>query len=591
MDIINILPDSVANQIAAGEVVDRPAGAVKELLENSMDAGATQIDLVVKDAGRTLIQVVDNGSGMSDSDARLCFERHATSKIHRADDLFAIHTMGFRGEALASIAAIAQVELRTRQHDSELGTQVVIEGSHIVSQQPTVCPAGTSLSVKNLFFNVPARRNFLKKDSVEFSHIEEVFRRVTLIHYDLGFTLSHNGKVVYDLKADTLLQRIAGLYGNAYKERMFGVEEETDLVKIRGFVSRPEFSRRTRGEQYIFVNGRYIKHAALSAAVERAYGDLLPDHCYPSYFIGLTVDPSKIDINIHPTKTEVKFVDEHALFAILRSAVKRSLGQFSLATELSFDTPEEFNLPPAPKGYVPPAPHLKFDPDYNPFRASGSQTKIKLDNLERLEKIENPENPEPLVPPEKPERPVAPAAGACLQIQGRYIVTTLSSGMALIDQQRAHERVLYDRLTRCSGGQPSSQTLMFPLQCRFSAADAEMLGELLPDLKQYGFDLSPLNQTTFVVSATPADLKEGDLQALLDQMLTDYKGSTMQKFSHRSESLCLSLARQMAVKAGTILSQEEMQQLMADLFACPMAELSPSGKRIITIVKPEELLK
>lgn len=591
MDIINILPDSVANQIAAGEVVDRPAGAVKELLENSMDAGATQIDLVVKDAGRTLIQVVDNGSGMSDSDARLCFERHATSKIHRADDLFAIHTMGFRGEALASIAAIAQVELRTRQHDSELGTQVVIEGSHIVSQQPTVCPAGTSLSVKNLFFNVPARRNFLKKDSVEFSHIEEVFRRVTLIHYDLGFTLSHNGKVVYDLKAGTLLQRIAGLYGNAYKERMFGVEEETDLVKIRGFVSRPEFSRRTRGEQYIFVNGRYIKHAALSAAVERAYGDLLPDHCYPSYFIGLTVDPSKIDINIHPTKTEVKFVDEHALFAILRSAVKRSLGQFSLATELSFDTPEEFNLPPAPKGYVPPAPHLKFDPDYNPFRASGSQTKIKLDNLERLEKIENPENPEPLVPPEKPERPVAPAAGACLQIQGRYIVTTLSSGMALIDQQRAHERVLYDRLTRCSGGQPSSQTLMFPLQCRFSAADAEMLGELLPDLKQYGFDLSPLNQTTFVVSATPTDLKEGDLQALLDQMLTDYKGSTMQKFSHRSESLCLSLARQMAVKAGTILSQEEMQQLMADLFACPMAELSPSGKRIITIVKPEELLK
>ena len=594
MDIINILPDSVANQIAAGEVVDRPAGAVKELLENSMDAGATQIDLVVKDAGRTLIQVVDNGSGMSDSDARLCFERHATSKIHRADDLFAIHTMGFRGEALASIAAIAQVELRTRQHDSELGTQVVIEGSHIVSQQPTVCPAGTSLSVKNLFFNVPARRNFLKKDSVEFSHIEEVFRRVTLIHYDLGFTLSHNGKVVYDLKAGTLLQRIAGLYGNAYKERMFGVEEETDLVKIRGFVSRPEFSRRTRGEQYIFVNGRYIKHAALSAAVERAYGDLLPDHCYPSYFIGLTVDPSKIDINIHPTKTEVKFVDEHALFAILRSAVKRSLGQFSLATELSFDTPEEFNLPPAPKGYVPPAPHLKFDPDYNPFRASGSQTKIRLDDLERpdnLDNLDNLEKPEPPAPLETPERPVAPAAGACLQVQGRYIVTTLSSGLALIDQQRAHERVLYDRLTRCGGGQPSSQTLMFPLQCRFSAADAEMLGELLPDLKQYGFDLSPLNQTTFVVSATPADLKEGDLQALLDQLLSDYKGSTMQKFSHRSESLCLSLARQMAVKSGTILSQEEMQQLMADLFACPMAELSPSGKRIITIVKPEELLK
>ena len=584
MDIINILPDSVANQIAAGEVVDRPAGAVKELLENSMDAGATQIDLVVKDAGRTLIQVVDNGSGMSDSDARLCFERHATSKIHRADDLFAIHTMGFRGEALASIAAIAQVELRTRQHDSELGTQVTIEGSHIVSQQPTVCPAGTSLSVKNLFFNVPARRNFLKKDSVEFSHIEEVFRRVTLIHHDLGFTLTSNGKVVYDLKPGTLLQRIAGLYGAAYKERMFGVEEQTDLVKIRGFVSRPEYSRRTRGEQYIFVNGRYIKHPALSAAVERAYDDLLPERSYPSYFIGLTVDPSKIDINIHPTKTEVKFVDEHALFAILRSAVKRALGQFSLATELSFDTPEEFNLPPAPKGYVPPAPHLKYDPDYNPFRASSTQTYLKLDNTETLDELEAP------VPPPQPEKPLA--SGTCLQVQGRYIVTALSSGLALIDQQRAHERVLYDRLIQ-SGSQAAShsQTLLFPVNCTFSAADAEMLGELMPDLRQYGFDLSPVGQTTFVVSATPADLKEADLQALLDQLLTDYKGSTMQKFSHRPESLCLSLARQMAVRAGTPLSQEEMQQLVADLFACPMAEVSPSGKKIITIVKPEEILK
>lgn len=595
MDIINILPDSVANQIAAGEVVDRPAGAVKEMLENSMDAGATQIDLVVKDAGRTLIQVIDNGSGMSDSDARLCFERHATSKIHRADDLFAIHTMGFRGEALASIAAIAQVELRTRQHDSELGTQVVIEGSHIVSQQPTVCPAGTSLSVKNLFFNVPARRNFLKKDSVEFSHIEEVFRRVTLIHYDLGFTLTSNGKVVYDLKAGSLLQRIAGLYGAAYKERLFGVEEQTDLVKIRGYVSRPEYSRRTRGEQYIFVNGRFIKHPALSAAVERAYGDLLPDHSYPSYFIGLTVDPSKIDINIHPTKTEVKFVDEHALFAILRSAVKRALGQFSLATELSFDTPDEFNLPPAPKGYVPPAPHLKYDPDYNPFRASGSQTRLRMTETSSHQDVETSrlQDFETSSFEDSTSRGLdIPKSNLCLQVQGRYIATTLSSGLALIDQQRAHERVLYDRLVaQGSSLTPLSQTLLFPVSCAFSAADAEMLGELQPDLRQYGFELSPVGQTTFVVTATPADLKEADLQALLDQLLTDYKGSTMQKFSHRSESLCLSLARQMAVKSGTVLSQEEMQQLVADLFACPMAEVSPSGKRIISIVKPEDLLK
>ena len=588
MDIINILPDSVANQIAAGEVVDRPASAVKELLENSMDADATQIDLVVKDAGRTLIQVIDNGCGMSDSDARLCFERHATSKIHHADDLFAIHTMGFRGEALASIAAIAQVELRTRQQDSELGTQVTIEGSHIVSQQPTMCPAGTSLMVKNLFFNVPARRNFLKKDSVEFSHIEEVFRRVTLIHYDLSFTLTSNGKTVYDLKAGTLLQRIAGLYGAAYKERLYAVEEQTDLVKIRGFVSRPEYSRRTRGEQYIFVNGRYIKHPALCAAVERAYDDLLPERTYPSYFIGLTVDPAKIDINIHPTKTEVKFIDEHALFVILRSAVKRALGQFSLATELSFDTPEEFNIPPAPKGYTPQPPSIKYNPDYNPFRTSGSQTRLKLEKAEGFKDFKDLEVPENL---EDLQAPLRTPNSACLQVQGRYIVTTISSGLVVIDQQRAHERILYDKLTQSnSQASKQSQTLLFPVNCTFSAADAELLGELLPDLKDYGFDLSQLNNTTFVVTATPADLQESDLQALLDQLLTDYKSSTMQKFCNRSESLCASLARRMALPAGTLLSQEEMQQLVADLFACPMAEMSPSGKKIITIVKPEELL-
>lgn len=585
MDLINILPDNVANQIAAGEVVDRPAGAVKELLENAMDAGATQIDLVVKDAGRTLIQVIDNGSGMSDSDARLCFERHATSKIHQADDLFAIHTMGFRGEALASIAAIAQVELRTRQHDSELGSQVIIEGSHIVSQQPTACPAGTSLAVKNLFFNVPARRNFLKKDSVELGHIEEVFRRITLIHYDIGFTFTSNGKVLYDLKAGTLLQRIAGLYGNAYKERMYSVEEQTDIVKLRGFVSRPEYSRRTRGEQYLFVNGRFIKHPAFSTAVEKAYADLLPDHSYPSYFIGLQVDPSRIDVNIHPTKTEVKFVDEHALFAILRSAVKRALGQFSLATELSFDTPEEFNIAPAPKDYVPQQPRISYNPNYNPFRASGSQShQRKIESFEDLEPLDKP------APIEKPQ-PVT-AAGACLQVQNRYIVTTLSSGLALIDQQRAHERVLYDKLTQSSNQAiTQSQTLLFPVNCTFSAADAEMLGELLPDLKDYGFEIAPLNQTTFVVTATPTDLKEADLQPFFDQMLADYKSATLQKFSNRTRNLCASLARQMAVKSGTVLSQEQMQQLVADLFACPMADTSPSGKKIITIVKPEELLK
>lgn len=591
MDIINILPDSVANQIAAGEVVDRPASAVKELLENAMDAGATQIDLVVKDAGRTLIQVIDNGCGMSDSDARLCFERHATSKIHHSDDLFAIQTMGFRGEALASIAAIAQVELRTRRHDSELGTQVIIEGSQIVSQQPTACPPGTSMAMKNLFYNVPARRNFLKKDSVELSHIEEVFRRVTLIHYDLGFTLTSNGKVLYDLKAGSMLQRISQLYGNPYKERFYSVEEETGLLKIKGFVGKPEYVRKTRGEQYLFVNGRFIKHPALSAAVERAYEGLLPDHSYPSYFIGLTVDPSRIDINIHPTKTEVKFVDEHAMFAILRSAVKKALGQFTLATELEFNTPPEFNIPPAPKGYVPPAPKISYNPNYNPFSATPAQTHLHLDkefkDLRDSSDLKDPKDPDALKVTGDPQ-PAQPAS--CLQLQGRFIVTTLSSGLAVIDQQRAHERVLFDKLI-ASAATPNSQTLLFPVNCQFSAVDAEMFNELLPDLRDYGFAIDPMGQCTFVVTATPPDIKENELQACFDHMLTDYKSSMLQRFNNRSQSLCASLARQMAVKPGRVLSQEEMQQLVADLFACPMADTSPSGKKIITIVKPEEILK
>ncbi len=588
MDIINILPDSVANQIAAGEVVDRPAGAVKELLENAMDAGATQIDLVLKDAGRTLIQVTDNGCGMSDSDARLCFERHATSKIHKADDLFAIHTMGFRGEALASIAAIAQVELKTRQTDADCGTLVLIEGAHIVDQHPTACPTGTTMTVKNLFFNVPARRNFLKKDAVELSHIEETFRRITLIHPDIAFSFTHNGKKMYDLAAGGLLQRICGLFGQQYKERMYSVEEQTDIVKIKGFASRPEFSRKTRGEQYLFVNGRYIKHPMLSAAVEKAYTDLLPERSYPSYFIGLQVDPSRIDVNIHPTKTEVKFVDDHALFAILRSAVKKTLGQFSLATELSFDTPEEFNIAPAPKGYMPPEPKISYNPDYNPFKTKGSSSAPRQipDNRHCPETLELPELTE------VPNAAAPPSASqpACMQVQGRYIVTPLSSGLALIDQQRAHERVLYDRLMAAQTA-ASAQMLLFPVQCSFSAADAELFGELLPDLRGYGFEIAAMGGCTFVVTATPTGVKESDMQELFNQMLMEYKGASMQKHSSRSQSLCASLARQMAIKAGQQLTQEEMQQLVADLFACPMAEMSPSGKKTITIVKPEEILK
>ena len=465
-DIINILPDSVANQIAAGEVVDRPASAVKELLENSMDSGATQIQLILKDAGRTLIQVIDNGCGMSDSDARRCFERHATSKIHQADDLFAIHTMGFRGEALASIAAIAQVELKSRMHDAELGTSIIIEGSEIKQQEPYNCAPGTSLSIKNLFYNVPARRNFLKKDSVELSHIEEIFKRVALINFNVAFTLHHNGKLLYDLKAGNMAQRIANIYGNNYKERFFPVNETSDVVDIMGYVSKAEYARKTRGEQYLFVNNRFIKHPALSVAIEKAYTDMIPDRYYPSYFISLKVDPSRIDVNIHPTKTEVKFIDEHALFAILRATTKKALGQFTLANEIEFNPSQELNFDSipekAPAGYILQQPSVKINTAYNPFnnsssdpRSSSHNSKIWNDtthcDTSRWTDFFTPTQTaiEPEISPQtlNIEQPSMVNTNApCFQLMGKWIIGSLNSGLLVVDQQRAHERILYEHM-------------------------------------------------------------------------------------------------------------------------------------------------
>ena len=602
-DIINILPDSVANQIAAGEVVDRPASAVKELLENALDAGATKIQLIVKDAGRTLIQVIDNGCGMSDSDARLCFERHATSKIHKADDLFAIHTMGFRGEALASIAAIAQVELKSRMHDSELGTQVIIEGCDIKDQCSCSCPCGTSIAVKNLFFNVPARRNFLKKDSIELSHIEETFKRVALINYNTDYTFYHNGKLLYDLHGGNFVERIAQMYGQNYRERLYPVDEDTDVVRVHGYVSKPEYARKSRGEQYLFVNHRFIKHPALNAAVEKAYTDLIPDHYYPTYFLHLEVDPSRIDINIHPTKTEVKFIDESALFTIIRAATKRALGQFGLATELEFNPVKEVDFPPAPQGYVPKQPQVHYNPDYNPFHTSdktrvgttggmgisrpkGSQWTSFFDL--KSEEVKPAETQQTTISHPENEQPTTPTQ-PCLQLMGSYIVSTMPSGLLVIDQQAAHERIIYDRLMSHEGN-AAAQQLLFPVNCQFSPADADIFSELIPDLQKQGFEIGPLGQTTFVVSATPAEIKDSELQQLFDQMLTEYKGTMMQKFSDRQQCLCRSLARQMAVKAGTPLQQAEMQQLIADLFCCMVPHVSPSGKKTMAIIPPEKLL-
>jgi len=606
-DIINILPDSVANQIAAGEVVDRPASAVKELLENALDAGATAIELIIKDAGRTLIQVIDNGCGMSDSDARLCFERHATSKIHKADDLFAIHSMGFRGEALASIAAVSQVELKTRQAQSELGSMVIIEGSDVKEQSPCNCSVGTSIAVKNLFFNIPARRNFLKKDSVELSHIEEVFRRVALAHYDIALSFYHNGKLLYDLKSNNLAQRIAAIFGGNYKERLYQVEEQTEVVSLFGYIGKAEFVRRTRGEQYLFVNGRYIKHLGLSAAIEKAYTELIPERSYPSYFVMLKVDPSRIDVNIHPTKTEVRFIDESVIFAILRAATKKALGQFSLATELEFNPSTEIDFSPAPRGYVPPAPKVTYNPSYTPFGSgsvsSGTTSRDEIRHffddsltLPEMDGRESTNSGIPLFPSMMQTDDTVsttaplPSNSTPIGYQNRYIITTLKSGVVIIDQQRAKERIIYERLLqRMERQQNCAQQLLFPVNVSLSAADADILCELMPEMKRLGFVIDKLGQNTFVVSAAPTDLKEQELHDVLEQTVSEYKACMMQKFSEQDKNLCLSLARQMAAHDRYPLRPEEMQNLIAELFSCQAPNLSPSGKKTMIIFNEQDL--
>lgn len=602
-DIINILPDSVANQIAAGEVVDRPASAVKELLENALDAGARHIQLIVKDAGRTLIQVVDDGCGMSDSDARLCFERHATSKIHEAGDLFGLNTMGFRGEALASIASIAQVELRTRKAENELGTVVVIEGSHIQSQQPCSTAIGTSISVKNLFFNVPARRNFLKRDSIELGHIEETFKRIALAHCDIAFSMHSNGRPLYELQQSNLAKRITHLFGNNYKERLYYIEEQCDIVSLYGYVGKADYARRTRGDQYLYVNGRYIKHPYLGAAIEKSYADLIPADHHPAYFVMLNVDPSRIDVNIHPTKTEVRFIDESAIFAILRSAVKKALGQFSLDNQIEFNPCTEIDFTPAPEGYTPPMPQVHYNPNYNPFssHASGSRNRQQWETFfdsaipERDETILAATDTEDSAPvnelfPIDPET-ANESQTACMQVQRHWIVSALSSGLLVIDQQRAHERILFERL--CAHNAPvATQQLLFPINCSFQPSDAEVLTELLPSLREQGFDLQPLGANSYVAVAVPHTSCEDNLQQLLEEIIADYKASLMQSTGdNRQTTLCSALARRMATKVGTVLTQEEMQQIVADLFRCQVPHTSPSGESCMTIVDPNQLLK
>lgn len=597
-DIIQLLPDTVANQIAAGEVIQRPASVVKELLENALDAGATEISLIIKDAGKTLVQVVDNGIGMSETDARLCFEKHATSKIKSADDLFALSTMGFRGEALASVSAIAHVELKTKQANNELGTCILIEGSEVISQNSCQHQSGTSISVKNLFYNVPARRNFLKSNNAELRHIIEEFQRVALTSPDVAYTFYNNSQILFQLKTATLKQRIIGIFGANYNEKLVPLNQGSEHVNIQGFIGKPEFAKKTRGEQFFFANNRFIKHPYFHHAVANTFQELIPENAVPSYFIFIDVDPKSIDVNIHPTKVEVNFLDKRLIYSILGSSIKKALAENNLTPALDFETEPSLNFDfPTDRPIRPP--QIKIDPDYNPFenssKSDSSFRKGKDPNLQNWERIYTPKIEHPLE--NEFSKPFETDSKSDLEenkqnvVQSglKYIITSVKSGLMIINQQLAHERILFENyLERFQNGKSPSQQLLFPIQLHFSVTDSEIIKELLSDLKAIGFDLEQFSQQNFVANGAPLEVQESQIQKVLEQIIENYKA--VKNFDQdRKINFAKSIARQLAIKAGQRLKTEEMTQIINELFACQMPEKSPGGQTIIKIINTEEL--
>jgi DNA mismatch repair protein MutL len=594
-DIINLLPENIANQIAAGEVVQRPSSVVKELLENAVDAGATQVSLLVKDGGKTLIQVIDNGKGMSETDARMCFERHATSKIKTADDLFAISTKGFRGEALAAISSVAQVELKTKTADTSAGTSVIIEGGNFISQEPCQCATGTSFSVKNLFFNVPARRNFLKDDAIELRYIIDEFERVAMAHTDVAFKLISNTNEVYNLPASNLLLRIAGLAGNTLKDKLVAVNEQTPNISITGYVGTPASSKKKRGLQYFFVNNRFIKNAYLDHAVKSAYYQLIPEGENPAYFIFITVPPNVIDVNIHPTKTEIKFEDEKTVYAILKTSVKRALGKNNLAPSIDFDVEQivEFNY--SKNQGVPQAPKIDYNPSYNPFNEKVETRANNGDWKTLYEDYVKPENQhsfaqqteESLFHAQKAEV----AFDKVFQLQGKYIVAITGDGLLLIDQQRAHERIMYEHYKKSAQHPIHSQQELFPQTIELSSADMFLLKDLSDDLKNLGFDIAPFGKDTIVVQGVPADLSSLNSVEVLNGVLENYKLNNLDIKLDKGENICRALAQNTCIKYGKELQSEEMKLLVEHLFACEEHAYSPQGKIVYTQINQTDIDK
>ncbi|MCE2973545.1 MAG: DNA mismatch repair endonuclease MutL [Sediminibacterium sp.] len=598
-NLIQLLPEHLANQIAAGEVIQRPASAVKELLENAADAGATRIQLVVTDAGKALIQVIDNGRGMSETDARMAFERHATSKIRQIDDLFRINTMGFRGEALASIAAVAQVELKTRRPEDELGTHLEIENSKVVFQEPCSCPAGTQISMKNLFFSVPARRNFLKNNAVEMRHIIDEFIRVALAFPGIAFSLQSNGQEVFHLEPGNNRQRIIQLLGNAYQSKLVSVTEDTDYMNIRGYVGKPETARKTRGDQYFFVNNRFIKSAYLNHAVNTAFENLLPKDSFPTYILYIEVDPSQVDINVHPTKQEIKFEDEKIIYAFVQAAVKHALAQFSVAPSLDFSlNPDIQQLDAIQRPFTEDdkktAGHSSLFQTFSKKNQAHFIEKTGESTLSHWKEMYRPSEQMGTTDSSRPDTNASfwekgantkAAQGIQLspdvplvQLHQTYIIASTTDGFLLLHQQLAHERILYEKYSQAAHGrQMPTQKSLFPVLLNVGEADAALLSELLPDLSQIGYQIEKNESGEFVIQGIPADILSGNEKNAIELLLEQFKHFSSEVQFSKREKLIRCMARQQAIKAGRTLAGKEMAQLIEDLFTCGSPNVSPSG--------------
>ena len=601
-DIIQLLPDHVANQIAAGEVVQRPSSVVKELLENAIDAQATEVKLLIKDAGKTLVQVIDNGTGMSETDARLAFERHATSKIKTAEDLFNLHTKGFRGEALASIVAIAHVEIKTKQEPQELGTHIKLEGSKVISQNLIATPTGTSIAVKHLFYNIPARRNFLKSNTIEARHIIDEFQRVALAHPSISFSLYHNDGELFNLKKGNLKQRIIAIFGAKTNEKLVPISEETDIIEIHGFIGKPNFAKKKRGEQFFFVNGRFIKHPYFHHAILNAFEGLLAHGYHPTYFLYLNVPTNTLDLNIHPTKTEVKFENEQALYAILRSTVKHSLGQYNVAPMLDFNKDATMDVPYHFKDKPSSTPRVSVDPTFNPFEtqkyASSIDKKSTTQNWDSLYvnvendalAIQNMEVEAQVVTKELFEENQFNTTAKTFQIHKKHILSVIKSGVVIINQNLAHQRILYEEfLTKITVEDAVSQQLLFPIKLSFSLAEIALIKDIKSDLESAGFLFEAINNENVIINGIPTLVKEGQITAIFEELLDAIKHEVPESSFSQLDIIAKSLANSLAIKNGTKLNSQEQERILEQLFSCKEPNHSPYGKNTFVTFSLEEI--